>query len=358
MTMNGMGGKVGISIWASRTLGLSVLLVSLRLWTGLCAAQDPPAWSGAQSEVFVAKPASREVILTGYTRARQRLKIVSEAAGRCIRVVADVGDTIGEDGLFAVLDSTFVKLALKKKRLEQRRVERAIAYDVKEVNRYRVLVKRDSMAQSVLDDLENRLDQNRIRLEALKVEAKELKERLARHTIRVPSGWTLVNRSLEPGQWVPSGAVVGQVGNFQHLLVPFALSSQELTALETLEGIPRLFFPAVGKTVPAPVERISPAFDATTRKTQVDLLVRGGLSPMRGGLQAELTIQVPDSSGAVWVPIRAVSERYEEFRLIRENGEEIPVVLLDKGSHGLARVQSPDVRPGDRFRVTLQDDRP
>jgi multidrug efflux pump subunit AcrA (membrane-fusion protein) len=350
--MNGVGA-IGNGAKSSHMLKwLSAVIMVFFLGPTRCLAQEPPPSVTAGQEVVVAKPAFREVVLTGYTRARQWFDLISEEAGRCIRVFADVGDVIGEDGRFAVLDSTFVELALKKNGVNQRQMERAIAFEAKEVSRYQKLVKRDSAAESVLDSLENRLDQNRLQLEALKIEEKNLQERLARHIIGIPPGWTVIERKLEPGQWIPAGRYVGKAGNFNLLIVPFSLSSEELTSLKTFpEGL-QLFFPDPGKTLTVSLDRISPAFDPDTRKTKLELLVSGGLSPMRGGLRAELTLQIPDPSGAVWLPISAVSERYDEFRLIRENGDQVPVVLLDEGPRGLARVQSNDVRPGDRFRVS------
>ena len=52
----------------------------------------------------------REVTLTGYTRVRHVMDIVSEEAGRCTRVTADIGDAVGKDGVFAILDKTFIDL--------------------------------------------------------------------------------------------------------------------------------------------------------------------------------------------------------------------------------------------------------
>jgi len=69
------------------------------------------------------------------------------------------------------------------------------------------------------------------------------------------------------------------------------------------------------------------------------------------GLRAELILELPDISGAVLVPTIALSERYEDFWLTRENGQQVPVVFLRNGTQGISRVQSPKISPGDRFRI-------
>ena len=331
---------------------LTTLFVSTPLWA-FEAGQKP--W--VQDGIFAARPAMRQVTLVGYTRARHVMDIVSEEAGRCVKVEADVGDTIGEDGIFCVLDTTFIDLSIKKNMVNQERLKKNIAYYGKEVRRYEQLLVSESVAESKLDSLQNTLDQSEFELQALKTEEANLKERRVRHVIRVPSGWTITERAVEPGEWISAGAHLGNAGDFRKLLVPFSLAPEEYSAVRRLQGTSKLRFPDEGEagiTLKAEVERISPAFDPQTRKISVDLSVNKGLSQMRGGLRAELDLELPDPSGAVLVPTRAVLERYEEHWLTRENGEQVRVVLLGNGVENTSRVRSPEIQPGQRFKVEAE----
>ena len=328
---------------------LATLLFSIPLWAG---EEGQKPW--VQDGIFAARPAMRQVTLVGYTRARHVMDIVSEESDRCVKVAADVGDTIGEDGIFCVLDTTFMVLSIEKNRVDQERVENRIAYEIKEVRRFEELVGRESAAQSKLDELQNRVDQSRFELETLETEETRLKERRERHVIRVPAGWTITERTVEPGQWIQAGAHLGKGGDFRKLLVPFSLSPEEYSAVRRLRGTAKLRFPdedKEGTILEAEVERISPAFDPQTRKISMDLSVSKGLFHMRGGLRAVLTLEVPDGSGTVLVPTSALSERYEALWLTRENGEQVRVVLLDHGPQNTSRVRSAEVKPGDRFKV-------
>lgn len=320
-------------------------------------AQDTPD-SSVQDGVFVAKPAMRQVRLIGYTRARRILDIVSEESGRCIKVTADVGDRIARDGLFAVLDTTFIDLAIKKNQVDQKRLQNLITFYGKDVKRFQELVESETAAQSKLDNIQNKMDQAQFEIQNLKVEEAELRERRARHLIKVPEGWTVTERAVEPGEWVSVGKHLGKAGDFRTLLVPFSLSPEEYNTLKKQNGTVELFFPdenEVGRKLEASVERVSLAFDPETRKINIDLAVREGLSDQRGGLRAELTLMIPDPSGAVLVPASAVLERYEEFWLTRANGERIRVVFLGNGPQGTSRVRGEEVRPGDKFKVKAEE---
>ena len=328
--------------------------IALSLLSKPSAAAEKNNETKVQGQFFAAQPAMQQVSLTGYTRARRIIDIVSEEAGRCLKVEADIGDVIGKDGIFAILDKTFINLAIDKNQVDQKRLEKTIAYNTKEVRRYEQLVSRNTAAQSTLDELQNRLDQSEFERRALQVEEANLKERRKRHIISVPSGWKVIERDVEPGEWVSVGKHMGKAGDYGTLLVPFSLSPEEFAALKNLADGPKLRFPDEsdsGVILESKVERISPAFDPTTRKITVDLVVRHGLSLMRGGLRAELTLETPDPAGAVVVPTSAVSERYEEFWLTRKNGQQVRVVLLDRGPENTSRVRSPEVMPGDSFRA-------
>jgi len=315
------------------------------------AAQDKvekpvPAQS---TETFVAHSAARRSVLTGFTRARNSMTLVTEESGRVDAVLVDVGDTLGENGLLATLDTTFIQLDLAGNRADQTRLKSDLDYNKKEMDRYKRLVKNKNAAQSTLDSNVRAHQSAFQQLRAKQIEERVLIERMKRFSLVGPVGWKVVTRYIEPGEWITKGEKVAELGRYDVLLVPFALTSEEYRALKQQGDLVDLQLTDLDKSIQAKVARVSPGFDAQSRKINVDLEIDAGDFEFRGGLRTELIIDLPDPGGAVVVPKSALVKAYEEYFLLTPDNQRVRVVLLGSAEGGLRRVSSPDVRAGDRF---------
>ena len=175
----------------------------------------------------IAEPAVRPIALTGFTRARARLPLVAEMAGRIESVGYDIGDAIGNEAVFARIDDIFVRLELEQNKVQQARLTSQIAYDEREVERYEQLARQNNAAASQLDTFRQTLTNNQNELQRLKVEQDVLEERLVRTKVAAPAGWRVTERSIEPGQWVNVGDRLGEVADFTTLTIPFALTPEQ-----------------------------------------------------------------------------------------------------------------------------------
>jgi RND family efflux transporter MFP subunit len=313
-----------------------------------------PAQSAEQG-VVSARPSFTEIALTGFSRARASLPLVAESSGKVMEVAADIGQAIDAVGLFARLDERFISLDLEANRIQQAQIRSRLAYAGREAQRYRELAKKGSASKSRLDELEQTLRDNQHRLDELAIQEKVLEERLRRTRVTAPVGWHVIDRRVEPGQRVNEGEVLGAVSDFSTLLVPYALSPEQLATLRRQADPLSLYLPDWDLTVSTRIHRINPGFDPVTRKTAIDLAIEDKLPDRRGGLRAILALRMPESTGAVMLPESAVEQSYEEFWVTRDSGDRLRVVKL--GNHAgpdgtWLRIASPDIQPGDWFRLT------
>lgn len=302
-----------------------------------------------------ARAAVQTTVLRGYTRARWRRFLTCEESGRCLEVRAEMGDVIGLDGLFARIDTTFIDLELEANHAAAARLENQMDYWHREVKRYRKLSGQKAVSETRVQELELKYDQARLTLAELEVKAALLKERRRRCQIKAPAGWHLLERKVEPGEWLTMGRVVGQIGDYRTLLVPFSLTMAQYEWLKREQEALTLVLPSrvsgqPSLGVPVRLLHLSPAFDQKTRKIKVELEISEGLPEMRGGIALELPVKLPEAGFVVEVPPAAVVERYGAFWLVRENGEEVKIVKLGQVANGGFRVVGENVKSGDRFR--------
>lgn len=316
-----------------------------------------PPEDRVQPGSFKALPAQKQILLTGFTRARATLDIIPEVTGRCIEITSDTGETIGESGVFAVIDSTLIHLELQANEVNRQLIQRKISFDNRQVQRYRQLLSSKSSSKARLDELELQLDQSRLKLDQLQVEKQRLQELLARHQVKAAPGWRIIERHVEPGQWVANGKVLARAGDYRSLLVPLAVTPSELVSLKQQKTIP-LHLPDENVNGDGSLYRISPGFDPVTRKIRVDILLDQStyeeISLKQGGVRVEIRLRIPDPMHGFLIPARAVIERYEEHWLTRENGKQIRIINLgpaagpDENREWL-RITSPDIKAGDVF---------
>jgi RND family efflux transporter MFP subunit len=326
------------------------LLALLHLAAG--HASEETQRPSAPPALAAATAAARTITLTGFTRARAEAPLVAETTGRVLEVFGDIGDLL-DDGRFARLDDTFLRLDLDEVGVQQDRLRAQIDFDQREVKRYRELARQSNASASQLDTLEQALRNNGHELRALEVKGRSLKERLARTTVRGPAGWRITARSVEPGQWVREGETIGRAGDFSSLIVPFALTPEQFEALDSQSEPLRLALPDQGAKLPARIYRANPGFDPETRKIALDLVIDAPLNTARGGLRTELSLRLPERTGAVSLPQAAVGRSYDEYWVTRADGERLRVLLLgpDREDPARVRVTAPGLRPGDRVRL-------
>lgn len=332
---------------------LAIACALLASSVSLCSRADDTTGT-----LLSAQHATRALLLSGFTRARARVRLVAEAAGRVDAVALNIGDRVPEDGHFASIDDTFINLELKELDVEQERLRTQIEYDRRDVTRYTQLASKKNASASKLDALEQALRDNRHQQRLLDVKRQTLDERRLRTEVRAPSGWRIIERRIEPYQWVSVGEEVGAAADFSTLIVPFALTPQQHQALVASADDLHLALPDLQRSVTAEIYRVNPGFDPSTRKIAVDLAIKDDLKPNRGGLRVELELKLPERDGTVLLPPEAVELSYEEHWVTREDGQRLPVVVLgetlDQGRL-LLRVTSPEISPGERFRKAVGD---
>ena len=252
------------------------------------------SYAQQDTQFVTVQPSLQTVTLSGFTRARNHIPIASEVAGKVIAIYADIGQAIPENGIFACLDDTFINLdiAATKNSIAQYNID--LKFLSKQVERHKKLVKTNSTALSLYDDLIRQKENAYYEIQRIKIKQNILQETKSRYCIQAPKNWKITQRTIEVGQWVDIGATLAQADNYKTLLLPLTLTAKELTALENKQDQLTVYLPEYQQEISAKIERISPAFDQQSHKIRVDLLITDTAKYHRGGIRAELSLSLAD----------------------------------------------------------------
>lgn len=293
---------------------------------------------------------SRQLLFTGFTRPVTEMILSGEVSGKSTDILYDVGDIVSTAEV-AKIDDTFIRLDLEQNAIAQKKTLRQLQLEEKTLARFTNLMQSNSTAQADFDEAAFNADNLRLNLQSLKAEESRLLEMLQRHTLHAPVGWRIIQRFIEPGEYIRQGEPVLKLGDFSRLTVPFLLTYEELVLLQDMENIV-VQLPDINSAVGAEIYRISPDFNEQTNKIKVELITQKSPAAIderwRGGLRAELRITGKKEFATFLVPFKALISRYEANWLISRDGTPKRVILLGKSEKGDdAIVTGKDLSTGD-----------
>lgn len=314
------------------------------------------AWG---QDALTVQQARKSVTLSGYTHSCAKLTIASEVTGKVVAVHYDVGQTIGELP-FLQIDPTFIDFQIEQ--LTQSLAKLTVAasrnrsqktFLKKEFNRIDRLHRDNAATAARWEAAAEQLDQADLAvqatyadLKAAEVQLKELKERRKRHSVNVAQGWIVVQRHVEPGEIIAAGGPVGQIADFSQLVVPLFVSAAELSAIQRITQIE---LSLEGQTVRAVLSWVNPEFNEQTRKLAIELALQDYSGERRGGLQAELTFEVP--TDGLMVPKAAVTDQYDNpCVFLSADNQKVPIAILAERSDYWLIAETADLTVGSQLK--------
>jgi len=225
-----------------------------------------------------------------------------------------------------------------------------VAHLKKEFKRIDKLHKGDRATEVKRDAAEEDMNQAKFEARSLGVEKavletalKELKERKRRHNIYAPQGWIVVKKNIERGEIVSPNTSLAETADYQNLVVPLSVVSEELAALKRL---PAEFDVRVeGNSAKASINWINPEFNEKTRKLSIEAGLVNYKGEKRGGLRFSLPVEI-ETEGLL-VPRSAVISRYDNPRVtIKKTGKTINVMVLGESGDALIIAEDERLLPG------------
>lgn len=244
---------------------------------------------------FAAQQESWETTISavGSLAAVQGIEVTTELPGKVVRIAFAPGSRVKAGDLLLQQDASTEQAQL-------RAAESAASLAKLNLDRYRTLLDKDSIARSVFDNAEAQHRQAVAQADALRAT-------IARKTIRAPFAGRLGVRLVNLGQFLKEGTPVVSLQSMDPVFVNFQLPQQELARLKTGLAARVTSDSAPGRVFAGTLTTINPEVDASTRNVRAQATVANPDETLRPGMFVNLELVQPEREQVVVIPATAVS---------------------------------------------------
>jgi len=320
-------GRAGVGAVAALLL---VAAVGVLVWWGIAARARSLAdltrdtRELAVPTVAVVQPArgvaQENLVLPGTTQAYIDAPIYARTSGYVKRRYVDMGAKVKANQLLAELDAPELDQQIQQARGELATAEANARLAQTTADRYRELLKTDSVSQQDADNASGALDARKAAVESAGHNVQRLEE-LQRYTrIYAPFAGTITARNTDVGALIDPGASGGAARELFHISVTDKLrlfvsvpeiyskaARPGLTASLTLAEFP-------GRTFTATLARTSDVLDTVSRTLLVEFEVPNPGGELLAGAYAEVHLKLPVPAATLRLPSNALMFRADGLR--------------------------------------------
>jgi len=317
-----------------------------------CTAASPAATEAPPPPVYavVIEPEAVTPIseATAEILANRLSNLRSETAGRVLQVSIEEGDRVEEGQVLLRLDvgrpasaaqAAQAAVAQSEARLDQARREQA---------RTKQLVQNGGLPQQRLDDAEDAVRLALAAHDAARAEARLARRGVTDAVIRAPFGGTVVERSVELGEYLAPGSPLLTLADTHVLKSRVLLDPRE--AIDVAVGAKALasVYARPGETFTGKVIRVGEVIDPRTRRLPVEIELDDGAGRLRPGLVAKFSVETGEAKMVLRVPLEGVFERFgsQHVYVIEDGIAKRRAIVLGPVRDGFAEVVD-GLHPGE-----------
>jgi membrane fusion protein (multidrug efflux system) len=281
------------------------------------------------TEVYV-RDLEERIEASGELLAKNRADVAAQVAGEVSHILEE-GDAVEEGDVVAEIDPEKRHLDLDRARAQLGEATANVAEQKREVERMRVLAKRNVASDTQLDAAETALETARARLAGARADVGVAERALRDATVTARFAGQIAQRYVQPGEFVQAGQPLFDLVSLDPVEVEFHLPEED--AARVREGIPIevTVAPYPDEVFDAIVHIVSPTIDRRTRTLRVRALVPNPDHRLRPGLFARANLGIAKREGVVMVPEEAVLQRADGAVVFKVEGNRVTRMLIDTG---------------------------
>lgn len=346
----GTGGPPSPGHKAARgaMVALMVLVVAVIVIWGISSRRKADAQLSQETDelavptVAVTHPKrgapQQEIVIPGNMQPYTDAPIFARTNGYLKKWYADIGATVKAGQLLAEIESPEVDQQLQQARADLATAQANLSLAEITANRYKDLLKTDSVAQQDVDNAVGNYDARKTAVESAQANVKRLQETQSFEKVYAPFDGMITARNTDIGQLIDSGSSGGQARELFHIAA--------VNPLRVYVNVPQLDSPEIkaglraelvlaefpGRQFQGTVVRSSGAIDATSRTLLTEVDVDNSAHLLKPGGYVEVHLKLPSPVNTFTVPVNATIFKSAGLQLaIVENGKTIHLIPVTPG---------------------------
>ena len=348
----------------------------LALALSLAACGNDPAPAEARPALVV-QASSGELgyeAFAGEVHAREEPQLAFRIAGKISRRLVDAGARVKAGQALAELDPADVRLQSEADRAALASVQADLSLAQSEFQRYKNLVEKQLVSQSLYDNRVAALRAAESRVRQARAQVSASGNQVGYAVLRAPSDGVIALRLAEAGQVVAAGQAVFVLAVDGEREVAISVPEQSISRFTVGRDLAVELWAEPGKRFPGKLREISPSADAQTRTFSARVGFDSAGSPVELGQSARVYAQTAAGSGmrlplsaltqskgrpAVWVVDPATSTlRLTPIRTGAYGEDGVPVLSGLKPTDWVVAAGAHLVLEGEKIAPIDRDNRP
>ena len=334
-----------------RRLSTGAMLATLALalactGTAPAAVEAPPPPVHARSlqaeSVVPTSEATAEILANRHAYLR------SETAGRIVALMVEAGERVDEAQVLLKLDVGRPASAAKAAQAAVAQSEARLHQAERELARTHKLVDTGGLPEQRLDDAEDAVRLASAARDAARAEARLARRGLTEAVVRAPFAGTVVERSVELGEYLAPGSPLLSLADTSVLKARVLLDPREALDVTVGSRASISAYARPGETFGGTVVRVGEVIDPRTRRLPVEIELDPHEGRLRPGLVAKFTVQTGGPKNVLQVPIDGVFERFgsQHVYVVEDGVAHRRPIVLGPVRAGFAEVAD-GIEPGE-----------
>ncbi len=314
-------------------------------------AQEPPQMPPARvaTAALTRGTVSPTSVFIGTVTYPRVSDVAAETNGRVARVLFEEGNRLPMGKALVILDAAVLKKEIGALEASRAQAETEAEKIEREAQRYLTLYQDKTVSLQEYEDRKFSAEALRLRVVSLQAQRDALREQLAKKTVYAPFAGIVIDRPVEPGEWVEPGTTIAVLALDSEVDILVNVPEQILPHLPA--GEPVSFTTAAGESQ-GRVETTIPRGDIKTRTFPVKIRSGNDLGLLEG-MEARVTLPTGPRRQSLLVPRDAViSKMGQDAVVVVDQGAARTVFVEVIGYQGLsAGISGDDLAEGGQVIV-------